>query len=243
MSCNSCGAILSIDFDGNVSLSEPGEAAVTEESEPAPEVEVFVSPVETPAVDFQSVQPADFENAEPASFESQEPVPDFSMSSGFEPAGESFGVEEAVTPAVEEPAMAEESSTPPAEFHDNWIDGTDDKPQVQEPPATVDFSDVVEYANAAELDNSPLVYAFRIEGIDHKETRKKVLDVLSDIRLNIHLKDVIPTIKGGILELHDLSPIRASLIASRLREEAVTFRWRQSVFQSQVDLASGDSQM
>lgn len=97
----------------------------------------------------------------------------------------------------------------------------------------VDFSDVVDYANASELDDSPLVYTLTIEGIDHGDIRKRIVEVLSDIRLNIHVKDLLPQIKDGILELHDLSPIKAHIIASRLREETVVYHWRQGVFQSE----------
>lgn len=212
VSCNNCGAILSIDFDGNVSLSE-GD---TPELEIAPSPE----PENIEVVEFAPIEesPAPIEDAEvlhemtdvsPAAFE----VPESDFQENW--------IESAAAPDL---------SVPPPLSH------------VGEPPATVDFSDVVAYANAAELDNSPLVYAFRIEGIDSKDIRKKVLDVLSDIRLNIHIKDLIPSIKGGILELHDLSPIRASLIASRLREESVTFRWRQSVFQSHIEMSSSEPQ-
>lgn len=205
VSCHECGAILSIDFDGNVSLSDPDEHAAAPVAVPEP-VEVDPEdPMQQPfPVDFQSVSPIEAEFHEEDSSPSSEPS----------------------VPAEPEPEP---------EFQENWIQQEE---QTSGPPPAptgpIDFSDVAEYANSVELDNSPLVYAFRIEGIDHKDIRKKVLDVLSDIRLNIHVKDLIPTIKGGILELHDLSPVRASIIASRLREEAVTFRWRQSVFQSEA---------
>lgn len=206
ISCPGCGAILSIDFDGNVSLSDSDEhAALGAESEtpsgmPDPE------PVaEFQFEDDQSVQPV--ENHDSQELQTVQPV-------------ENIESEESV-----------------GEFQENWLG---EEPVNASPPAPegpLDFADVIDFANSVELDNSPLVYAFRIEGIDHKDIRKKVMDVLSDIRLNIHIKDLIPTIKDGILELQHLSPIRASIIASRLREEAVIFRWRQSVFQSDVPQA------
>lgn len=223
VSCNNCGAILSIDFDGNVSLSE-GDG---------PELEIDPSP-----------EPENIEVVEFAPIEESPLI--------VEAPSEEAEVLHEMTDVLRQVADSADAAfeVPESDFQENWIESAaapdlsvpPPLSHVGEPPATVDFSDVVAYANAAELDNSPLVYAFRIEGIDSKDIRKKVLDVLSDIRLNIHIKDLIPTIKGGILELHDLSPIRASLIASRLREESVTFRWRQSVFQSQIEMSSSEPQ-
>lgn len=98
------------------------------------------------------------------------------------------------------------------------------------PGETVDFSDVVEFANSAELTHSPLAYTLWIEGIDSGEIRSRVEDVLSDSRLNFHLADVMKKLNEGVLELRELNPVKASFIASRLRAEAVQFRWRQSMF-------------
>lgn len=245
VSCHECGAILAIDFDGNISLSDADDQSNSTAEPVVPGLEVSAAhrqlPVdsvagihEQPSADL-AAETHDQSPVEPvAEFESVQPV-DFREEDGAPIEGHRV---EFVEPASE-PAKTEPEMSP--EFQEDWINP--EEPSKGPPPAPtgpVDFSDVVEYANSVELDNSPLVYAFRIEGIDHKDTRKKVLDVLSDIRLNIHVKDLIPTIKGGILELHDLSPVRASVIASRLREEAVTFRWRQSVFQS--DHPSADSE-
>lgn len=104
---------------------------------------------------------------------------------------------------------------------------------------TVDFSDVVEFANSAELDHSPLAYTLWIEGIDSGEIRARVEDVLSDSRLNFHLGDVMKNLKKGVLELRDLNPVKASFIASRLRAEAVNFRWRQSIFGADAESEGG----
>lgn len=107
------------------------------------------------------------------------------------------------------------------------------------PAETVDFSDVVEFANSAQLDHSPLAYTLWIEGIDSGEIRARVEDVLSDARLNFHLSDVMKNLKKGVLELRDLNPVKASYIASRLRAEAVNFRWRQSIFGADAESEGG----
>ncbi len=219
VSCHSCGAILSIDFDGNVTLSDPDDFPSSE-----------AAPAEQPAppAEHGFLQDAVLIQSSAAEETPVAPIT-------WDPISETAPAEAA------ESQSADSDSAP--EFEDNWINEPE-APTAGPPPAPtgpMDFSDVVDYANSVELDNSPLVYAFRIEGIDHKDIRKKVVDVLSDIRLNLHVKDLIPTIKGGILELSDLSPIRASIIASRLREEAVTFRWRQNVFQSEAPSAESGS--
>lgn len=131
-------------------------------------------------------------------------------------------------------AEAAEGPLNEEDWFDQPLDQSFATPEQMDVPAgggsTVDFSDVVEFANSAELDHSPLSYHLWIEGIDSGEIRARVEDVLSDSRLNFHLGDVMKNLRRGVLEIRDLNPVKASFIASRLRAEAVNFRWRQSVF-------------
>ncbi|MBX3016888.1 MAG: hypothetical protein KF767_03285 [Bdellovibrionaceae bacterium] len=167
---------------------------------------------------------------------------------------------ETVVLGAEEPDLAAHIPPPPpelvaaseAEGADNpmneadWFDQPLDHQSFTTPEKmnvsadqTVDFSDVVEFANSAQLDHSPLAYTLWIEGIDSGEIRARVEDVLSDSRLNFHLSDVMKNLKKGVLELRDLNPVKASYIASRLRAEAVNFRWRQSIFGADAESEGG----
>lgn len=224
ISCGNCGTILSIDFDGNVTLSDPDPVGEAPPAEPIAEgapldgglfAESDPFSVPPPETDIPPVV-----EAAPLAVEDFAPLDLTPVTQDLEVPPPPPPPVEAEWHPVEEGGMGSSGEAPA---------GPPDPP-----PGPVDFSDVVNFANS-EFDNSSLVYSLRIEGIDHKETRQKVLDVLGDIRLNIHVKDLIPTIKGGILELHDLNPVKANIIASRLRDEEVTFRWRQSVFQSQSE--------
>lgn len=225
--CTKCGAVLFVDFDGNVQLSSPEDAAQVSE---APE------------------QPLTIPELEPLSFE-LEPESTFQASAAEEVPHESEIAAEAdpYSEPISEPA-SEPAAEPAAENGQDmaWFDqGVDDalKAESQAPASAqnnvteVNFQDVADYANQMELDNSPLVYTLWIEGIDRKEVRVKVIEVLKDVKFNLHLKELIPTIRGGVLEIRDLNPVKTSLIATRLREESVKFRWKQNVFQSEA--ASG----
>ncbi len=208
--CTKCGAVLFVDFDGNVQLSTPetGGSPTFE----AKEIEQIS--------EIQEIQEIEIIPEEIIEKAAEELVADLAL----EPAPEFVANNDWADQSVED-SMAAANPPPPA-------------PSFADRPVTdVNFDDVVEYANQTELDNSPLVYTLWIEGIDRKETREKVIEVLKDIKFNLHLKEIIPTIKGGVLELRDLNPVKTSLIATRLREESVRFRWKQNVFQSEA--ASG----
>lgn len=251
--CAKCGSVLFVDFDGNVQLSTPETAAGGPPSDSGGAAE---SLAETPSMeapsDFQfkmdpiAEAPAGVE----VSGENEAPILELvdgigdseSLAGGS--AGEySIPAEGFATPVSEEPVVGLNP-----DFNQDLFQSSEttvpEEPQVRAsssgpPPAITDvnFEDVVDYANQIELDNTPLVYTLWIEGIDHKEVREKVIEVLRDIKFNLHLKEIIPTIKGGVLELRDLNPVKTSLIATRLREESVQFRWKQSVYQSEA--ASG----
>lgn len=304
-SCTKCGAILFVDFDGQIEVSNPDIHAKTEEpvptpsattaqkSQPVPMMNVKAHLDTESAVREETVPHAmmleDFtehENAEADVNQAAEDVfkPNFEyqnqVSEGSESpihfggeygsAAPTYGEGELDAQPLEEAAALDEADAythipaPPAELvaaseaeaqADNgeyadlkldenaWQGGgssetvflTQQPSDRQQASGLVDFSDVVDFANSSELDNSALVYTLRIEGIDHRDTRRKVESVLAEPRLNFHLKDILPQIRGGVLELRDLSPIKTSFIASKLREEAVEFRWKQSVYDGSTD--------
>lgn len=210
-SCAKCAAVLFVDFDGQVQMADPAGG----EAQEPPQSENIETLNEPPDSELQA--PA----AEPLAWEN--PIEEEDLS-------ESVLAEEAI------------ENDPPSEVESFGATEEVDPPAVSEPPApltNLDFSDVLEFANRAELDNTPLLYTLWIEGIDHREIRRKVESVLSEPRLNFHLKELLPSIRGGILELRDLNPAKTNFIANRLRGEAVRFRWRQSVFGSESESEPG----
>lgn len=224
--CTKCGAVLFVDFDGNVQLSSPEDAAQVSETADQP-------------ISIPELEPLSFET-EPESFqlsELEEAAPESEILAEADPSIEPVA-EPIADPAAE---SASENAQNMAWFDQGVDDALNAEPQApaaaQSTVTEVNFQDVADYANQMELDNSPLVYTLWIEGIDRKEVRLKVIEVLKDVKFNLHLKELIPTIRGGVLEIRDLNPVKTSLIATRLREESVTFRWKQNVFQSEA--ASG----
>lgn len=221
--CEKCGVILFVDFNGEVQISNPA----IKKADELP-VEFLAEPIhDESSIEFAGDNPFEI------------PADDFAALAQEEIVEETT---EEFTEEIAEEASEEESAieAPAPSVEGDWFEQTLDQnlettSGVAAPPLNdgiLDFSDVVDFANRGELDNSPLVYRLRIEGIDHKDIRRKVESVLADPKLNFHLKDILPLIKGGALELHDLPPVKASVIASRLRDESVQFHWTQSAFQS-----------
>lgn len=228
-----CGAMLFVDFEGSVQLS--GEDA---EPSAAYDFEGALHATNQQA-DQQPDQPL-----EPA--ESPDPAMDRSGHKGWmteNGSNEETLAQGAIPPppadlvaqvAAEVEVDAADSTLNEADWDDAPLDSQFSTPADlninTENSDTVDFSDVVDYGNSAQLDNNPLAYSMRIYGIDSRSIRNFVEEVLMDTRLNFHLADVMVGLKSGVLTIRNLSPVKASFIASKLRGEAVEFRWRQEIF-------------
>ena len=235
--CAGCGVVLFVDFDGKVQISAPETVAADPVSEPAA--------TEIAPVAFETTFEQNYESPAESADVSLElpPIPE-SFDSLAEPNFEN-PVEPSYETAYEQTEESAAVIPPPSDFSSEDYLGTNESVApveaafVNEAPVQakqgpdetmLDFSDVVDFANRSELDNNSLYYLLRIEGIDHKDIRRKVESVLADPKLNFHLQELLPTIRGGVLELTNLSPVKASVIASRLREESVEFRWSQSIY-------------
>lgn len=222
-SCAKCAAVLFVDFDGQIQMADPAGGEVSAVSTLAPTDSSQLEEIQA----LSEVQDSDLQVSQSESLAVWENSP----------------IEEDAPVLVDDVIDADVPSELPTEFSGAFGDEMEsNSPPISEPvasPSNLDFSDVLEFANRAELDNTPLLYTLWIEGIDHRDIRRKVEAVLSEPRLNFHLKELLPSIRGGILELRDLNPAKTNFIANRLRGEAVRFRWRQSVFGSESESEPG----
>ena len=243
-----CGAVLMIDMDGQVQLADKSDA----ENESAAQADAESAPAaQADAESEPAIEDAPLENSmtaeAPETGSSFEP---FAAESEAPPAEDASSLagegEVAMEPMAsfeappEEPIIAEESAVeqqvteepPPADDNANWFDqGLDAPPPEPEaaPVAANDFSDVSEFGNQ-DVDMGALQFELTLSGIDHKDLRAEVMDVLSDPRLYLNLKD--HPIRNGTITLPGLNAARTSLIVTRLQHLNLQFHWKQKAYEA-----------
>lgn len=234
VACSGCGVILFVDLDGNLQVSGDAAASGTAEEapviEPASEAPAFETP---PYQDF-----APPENTYEAAPAEEAPASDFSNPPlQFDYATEESAAEPSPEPAPEEvdaaPAYAEdpsvmEESPVNADFAANAFDA----PEVPVTTPDEQLREVAAFGNSPDEEGHALQYTIRIEGIDSKETRDRMFEILTDVRLGLNVRELQTQLIGGTLEIPQLNPVRASVIVGRLRELPLKLNWRQDVWKA-----------
>jgi hypothetical protein len=172
---------------------------------------------------------------EEASFQTNtEEPPTFSDVPVFENAETSEALENDFSPAphFETPTPTEESGTGSYDFSQPLDVG---EPLVQEPINldTSDLSDIADFGNA-DVTQSAFNYSMTIEGIDSGALRKQLQEALSDSKFNWNVIQVMAQIKGGVLTIKSINPVKASILMQRLKYLPVKVSWRQDVLSSTV---------
>lgn len=231
VACSGCGVILFVDLDGNLQVSgdTPAAEAAADEPAPAQENPVFAAvPAESfapaePAEDFspadEAAPSADFENS-PIQFDyaTEEPVAETFAPTPEEAPGEYAPAQDAI---VEEPAVN-------SEFAQNAFDA----PEPAAASPADQLREVVDFGNSPAEEGHALQYTLTITGIDSKETRDRMFEVLTDVRLGLNVRELQTQVVRGALEIPQLNPVRASVIVGRLRELPLKLNWRQDVWQA-----------
>lgn len=251
VACTNCGAVLMIDMDGQVQLADKSEDPPESPESVAPEADFLSAPeadlppqpesdslIEETQEPGSSFEPFAAEPEESLQAETEEPLsePEPSLDgegevavepmASFESPTETLGSEE---PTSEEPALEEPA---PADENGNWFDqGLDAPPPEPEaaPVAANDFSDVSEFGNQ-DVDMGALHFELTLSGIDHKDLRAEVMEVLSDPRLYLNLKD--HPIRSGTITLPGLNAARTSLIVTRLQHLNLQIHWKQKAYEA-----------
>lgn len=133
--------------------------------------------------------------------------------------------EENIDTALDNQEVAESEDEPePVTINAQWPDHSN----VGESQNSANvMQEIQEYANSEEsaLDQGPLLYDLRIQGIDTKELRNQVLEHLSDSQLGIEAEQL--KIDQGCLILDSLNPVITSVIVQRIKALPVIVDWRQ----------------
>jgi hypothetical protein len=90
------------------------------------------------------------------------------------------------------------------------------------------LNEVSDFGNTQQ-DFGSLSYFILIENIDTSATREKLFEVLSDEKFQWDPREVIMAIKKGRLELGHLNPVKASILVRKLQEVPVKVSWVQKL--------------
>ena len=256
--CSGCGSVLVVDMDGNVTVSQP---EVEEESsagaqdstvEEAPPSEInFDEPIQnyTEAPEVENPLNSGFGQSEELpgnSFQSFEAPPevDGQVEQGFEQPQVAEAVEslEAVEEVPVETVEAEveavdaeveaEAEAAPAVNPDYLSFDQEREPAADAANSGNAISDINDFANSADEEGNSFQYVLVITEINNVDVKNKIMEILTDIRLGINVKEIENTVHRGRLELPPLNAARTSVIVAKLSEFPIHLSWGQSVWKN-----------
>lgn len=209
VNCPGCGAIVFIDMDGNASVAAADE-----------------SPAAEPAQNSASSHSES--NQEFANFnqESENPVinsnDELPHHSGFDPA-------------------AAPTADPMAGFFEPEIAGANPAGGTDS-HAPLDPNDplgVTAFANSdlSRAADGPYVIKMEISGLDSKDLREEVRQVLKDPRFAWNARQLMDGIQQGVLIIDQINPVKASILVNRIKHLAVKIRWEQSAI-TELEISS-----
>lgn len=222
VTCPSCGAIVFVDMDGNAHVAGEGESSSAAEAE-APSFEAI------PAEPF-SAEPIP---SEPASFEAPLAPMDMPMEAS-PPAADPVSTEPAASGEIDMNAFlgygGADAGSPPS---------TGGEPSQNDPGDPLGIS---AYANSelSAAKDGPLVVSLIISGIDAKDLRDEIREALQDSRFGWDAIALMSTIKGGVLRIDRISPVKATVIVNRIKNLSVQIRWEQNAI-TEIDPAEKET--
>lgn len=102
-----------------------------------------------------------------------------------------------------------------------------------EPSLSSGLSDIADFGNA-DLGPSTFTYTLTISGIDSGTVRTQVQEALSDSKFAWNVTQVMAQIKGGVLTIKSVNPVKASILMQRVKYLPVKVSWRQDVLSSTI---------
>ncbi len=102
-------------------------------------------------------------------------------------------------------------------------------PQFYNAPTTADFKDVMDFANSdlSQGHDGSLKYHLTISGIDTTDLRNELKEALSDKRFIWDIEAMIRGIRDGILEVDQVSAVKAYILVSRVAHLPIQITWIQ----------------
>ena len=88
---------------------------------------------------------------------------------------------------------------------------------------------VVSFGNSevSSAKSGVLLYCLFVSGLDTKEDRKILREVLEDRKLLLSTEEVFRTLREGTVKIENLNPIKAAVIVSSLYNSGLEVSWRQ----------------
>ena len=209
--CPACSAVFFVDWGG-----QP-EVAVSNESFSGNESNNELNS-EFPEVMLAEGEPADILNDE-------------------EPAVNQFGGDPLnfeAPPYEQEPASHEEApQEDPANYDFSQPLGDamfNPEPMANPEPMT---NAIADFGNA-DLGQVAFNYTILISGIDTGAIRSQIQEAITDAKFGWNAGQLMAQIKGGVLTIRSVNPVKASILIQRVKYLPVKISWRQDVLSSTV---------
>lgn len=230
--CPKCGVFCFIDMEGNAFISSAGADDDAE-----------VGFDEVTNVDFTASSakiPADLPISESGDsghgFELPESPP--SLPESPSPLESDFGAEPAA-PLFEQSFEPQENpgeqEFAPLSFDPEPAANPKEMPIPDFGPAD-DPLGLADFANSelSSAKDGPLLFRIRVSGIDSKEMRETIREVLEDPRFGWDADQMFARLEKGVLTIENLSPVKASILVTKIKRLPVKIRWEQYAI-SQAD--------
>lgn len=112
-------------------------------------------------------------------------------------------------------------------------------------PSEIDPNDPLglsAYANSeiSGAKDGPMVVTLVISGIDTKDIRDEIRQVLKDSRFGWDVVQVMSRIRGGELRIEAISPVKATVVINRIKSLPVQIRWEQNAI-TDLDIHKPDA--
>lgn len=94
-------------------------------------------------------------------------------------------------------------------------------------PTNNAIDEINEFANSTDVNLTGLSYRVSIQGIDSKALLQEVKEALEDARFNWDVGILLSQRKDGVIQLDQLTPVKAALVIQRLRLSGLDFKWEE----------------
>ena len=197
--CPGCGAFSFVDMDGNAVIQDVSA------DPPAENPSDYAEPVEVGG----GASPSDYSDP----IENVIDVPQDVPQEDFKP----FDPFEQTPEAVEAPTNSGFHAGPKLMKPDQSFGPADDPLNINE------------FANSevSAAKDGPLLFRVLISGIDTREIRDSIREVLEDPRFAWDSNEIFSKVSKGILAINGLSPVKASILITRIKRLPVQIRWEQ----------------
>lgn len=195
--CSHCSAVYFINFDGDPEYEE------LQVSDQVYEQQSSSDPSKSEATNLANT--ADVESALDVEHSLQSFEPSLAESSNEQAFGDN--------PSIDEDQLA--------------VQPVEDASGSSPVPTNNAIDEINEFANSTDVNLTGLSYRVSIQGIDSKALLQEVKEALEDARFNWDVGILLSQRKDGVIQLDQLTPVKAALVIQRLRLSGLDFKWEE----------------